>query len=339
MHELTGFSSAPVVAKGFGDESTSHAEEKAVNVLPAEVGSSTKETKLVEESPEVEKVAQTTTPDPMDQQLVTKSATKNVEPSKKVEPQNVPLSEQTQQKSYNEKFSSGVMNDDWDDDFLKREMQRETIFSDKTQKLREYLDEFDEHPIRSLSKVGKSLFAFAMGVAQRHGMKQMVKNGRLIKAGAMEFVQSGNVLMAYRYCGTADVVEIPSFVGNLPVVVLHPDFFNAGVMHGGLLHSYKARALKSAFVGDYAGDFSQHSVTGAANGILEVKLPNTLQSIFAGTFDGCNELSEIVIPESVVVMPVSAVGKSGIKKIFFNGEIPKDFKRSKFNGVIFVRRK
>ena len=58
--------------------------------------------------------------------------------------------------------------------------------------------------------------------------------------------------------------------------------------------------------------------------LSKVILPNTLESIDAGTFSGCFALESIVIPNSVTLLGAWAFEKSGITEIFASWEDPND---------------
>lgn len=203
------------------------------------------------------------------------------------------------------------------------------------QKSNEMMEEFDEHPIESLRSVGGWLAAKAVNQSKMHGLRKIAKTGTIVHSGDFTFIKQGSSLMLYRYLGASRKIEIPAYVGKLPVVSLYPDFLNAGVFQGGMRHSYTVNSIKSAYKGSTLDAVNELHADGVLHGITQVVLPSTVKALYGKVFSGCKELKVLVVPSSVIAFSNDVVKGSGITTIYFNGVIPKDFNVEKFNGKIF----
>lgn len=172
---------------------------------------------------------------------------------------------------------------------------------------------------------------------ERKLVKTFLQNGRLIKSGDFYFYLYQKQLMLFQYCGSDMRVEIPAFVGNLPVTVLHQDFLNGGA---GVFSDHRLRGLKNAFsfenlTGlDTSFDTAFKEIVG---GVLEVKLPNTLKVIVGKPFWGCKKLQALILPESLASCASKFYDGSGIRMLFFNGSIPENLDIASFAGSVYRR--
>lgn len=205
------------------------------------------------------------------------------------------------------------------------------IFDELSDKVENACEVAVEH---SVSLFNKALQCIGVGI-QKINMRKVVKNAVIVKSGDFTFLKIGNNLMAYKYSGQRMDVEIPAYVGNIPVVSIHPDFFNAGHFGGGILNSYQINAAKSMLRGDATESFLDFDLEELVKGLKSVKLPNTLKSIPDNVFRGCKNIRELVIPASVAKMTIASVKGSKVDTIYFNGEIPSGFKVGDFHGSIY----
>lgn len=216
------------------------------------------------------------------------------------------------------------------DNIMSAESGITKVFRDLNEKRKE----FDEHPVQSMANIFSGLMMHSL---RNHGLKKIVKNNQHVISGDFEFIKSGSTLMLYKYNGSNVNVKVPATVGNLPVVTIHPDAFTVDWLHGGIFKSFSGSAIKAAYKGDTIDAIKDFNLFSVIKGIQTIELPNTITTIFEKTFSNCKSLTVLVIPESVTAFPNDAIISSGIKKVIFNGEIPKDFDASKFEGVVWVR--
>lgn len=195
-------------------------------------------------------------------------------------------------------------------------------------------NEFNEHPLRVSSRVLGTMIASRF---RKRGLKKIKKRGAEIISGDFTLIKSGNALLVWKYNGANANVVVPATVGNLPVIAIHPNAFTNNLLSGGPLMSFSTRSIAAVLKGNTLESVNTFDLANSMSGIKSVKLPNTLRSIYEGTFSWCKSIEEIVVPESVVSCSVMAFSLSGVKRIIFNGSIPSNFKPDKFNGEIWSR--
>lgn len=207
---------------------------------------------------------------------------------------------------------------------------------DSVNKMLNQIDQINEHPIKSLVTVGSCIKSSLSSIFRRWSISRMSRKSKvLVKSGKFEFLRSGNSFIAYKYRSTDSVVEIPAYVGGLPVQYIHSDFFYNRINP---FDSYEFRAAKEMITGDSIDALENFGDDGIGTKITKVILPNTITMVAGPVFDFCLELKELVVPASVRVFEYNAVKGSGIERIYFNGgSVPKGFLIDKFNGDVFVK--
>lgn len=139
----------------------------------------------------------------------------------------------------------------------------------------------------------------------------------------MYFLESGGVLMAFRYLQGGLKVTIPASVDGLDVQYVHHTFFNGG------LNPFKGvrfQALKEQFTTEKVLEASKGSLKQSLQGVQEVVLPNGLVMLPPYLFSYCYNLKTLVVPESVRAVSCDTFAKSSFNEIVFNGPCPVGFK-------------
>ena len=164
-----------------------------------------------------------------------------------------------------------------------------------------------------------------------------LQNGKLIHSGDFYFYMYQKQLMLYQYAGSSMEIEIPAFVGNVPVTVLHQNFLTG---ESGVLSDYRMRGLKSAFSFESLVDLDTSfdaAFKKIIDGVSEIKLPNTLKVILGKPFWGCKNLQRLVVPKSLVSCDSRFWEGSGITDLFFNGSVPENLDLDCFYGDVYRR--
>lgn len=195
-------------------------------------------------------------------------------------------------------------------------------------------DNINEHPVRFLAMCANAVYTTVSKLVKRASLNKLVKKGVKVQSGDFEFVKVQNYLILAKYSGVSNVVKIPAFVGNLPVKYIHSDFLYSGVNP---FDNYKVRSVVTALKGLSTNALEEDAENKFVSDVTEIELPNTLVAISDGTFVDCYGIHELIIPKSVQSFNFGAIKNSGIRALYFNGDIPKGFNVDKFKGDIFVR--
>lgn len=190
-----------------------------------------------------------------------------------------------------------------------------------------------------ICKVGavKKAVNFAADFFARARIAYIVKKfekGKLIQSGNFKFLLQDRMLMAYKYSGMDMNLRIPAYVGNVPVVYLHPDFLS-----NGFFDDYRGRGIKNAFTSTDVQSLDLEQVSKIGEGLKSIVLPNTLKVIPRHVFVGCNNVKELVLPESIAYVDKDAFEYSKIETLYFNGPAPKTFWGSHLPKNVYVRAK
>lgn len=192
----------------------------------------------------------------------------------------------------------------------------------------DYYNYMDDHPVEALKK-GFGYAGMIVGsLMRRHTFNKMKRSKQIFRQGDFDFVlRKDGSLVLLKYRGSNGRVIIPSNVGNKPVLYIHPDFLFSQTNP---LDNYYTRGVVSKIAGVDEGALEGNGT------ITEIVLPESLLAISDKTFTGCATIKHLVIPASVRSIANNAFYGSGIKKLFFNGEIPDNFETDKFAGNIYV---
>lgn len=204
-------------------------------------------------------------------------------------------------------------------------------------KVKRAMDEFDEDPINGVKRIGSYLIKATNTFLFTRGVKSRRKRGKAVVSKNFDFILADNMLMVIGYHGLEMDVVIPARVGGVSVRYLMSSFLNPDVLSGGMLHSYKIKSIAAAASGKDLESLVNLNIEDILHGVKSIKLPNTLMCIMDGAFRKCYGVKEIVIPASVSYVTHKAFKRSGIERIYFNGEIPKSFDASKFEGEVYVK--
>lgn len=194
------------------------------------------------------------------------------------------------------------------------------------------LDKMDEHPLVSLSALMGIITSLIARFLKQRSFNKLMKTGTKIISGDFELIKNNGVLIVSKYIGVSDTVHVPSEVGNVPVRYLNPDFLYSSTNP---FDNYKVRSFKKLLDGDNPDILGMDEQAFTSN-VREVILPDSIVAIQPGTFSGCVDLKELVVPESVRSMSAAAVTDSGITAIYFNGSVPSNFSLKKYKGDAFV---
>lgn len=207
-------------------------------------------------------------------------------------------------------------------------------FIETKQKFMSALKEYNEHPVRFTANVIGSNVTRSL---RRHGLKKIRKKGLTVISGDFEFVKCDNALLLWKYSGSSINIKIPATIGNLPVITINPDAFTNRLAGGGPLMSSFTRSVFSVFKGSTLENVNSFNLANIVSGVESMELPNTLTTIYEGTFSWCGSIDEIVIPQSVISCPNTAFNMCKVKKLIFNGKVPKNFDPDKFDGEVWCK--
>lgn len=168
---------------------------------------------------------------------------------------------------------------------------------------------------------------------------RFLKKGRYVLAvddnlkPLMYFYQLNNELMAYKYVGTDLNVEIPAYVGNLPVRYVFRNMFTKMF---DLVDRNGFRAIKEQLSGTDIINVNRQSIKDAAAGIKCVVFPNTLYELPDKLFYNCYQITDVVLPASLKNISKSCFRNSGIKNIYFNGTPPESMHKCLVSRNVWV---
>ena len=175
---------------------------------------------------------------------------------------------------------------------------------------------------RAKVKIQKALGA-AFDMRKMRHVTKAFEDGRIIVCGNFKFLKYNNELMAYQYSGIDMQIEVPAYVGNLPVRYMHQNF-----LYGSFVNNYKIRGRKAIWSDDNIAYADRGTGRDINKGITEIVLPNTLLAIPGRSFTGCKHLKTLVVPDSVIYVASNAFSGAHISNIYFNGAIPRSFRPS-----------
>lgn len=254
--------------------------------------------------------------------------------------------EESQKTDDDAKSREGVINDEMEsqegDSDVKQKSLIDSIvnreksdkFIETKQKFMSILKEYNEHPVKFTANVVGSNVTRSL---RRHGLKKIRKKGLTVISGDFEFVKCDNALLLWKYSGSSINIKIPATIGNLPVITISPDAFTNRLAGGGPLMSSFTRSVFSVFRGSTLENVNSFNLANIVSGVESIELPNTLTTIYEGTFSWCGSIDEIVIPKSVISCSNAAFNMCKVKKLIFNGKVPKNFNPDKFDGEIWCR--
>lgn len=204
--------------------------------------------------------------------------------------------------------------------------------TNKFEKLDNVLDKLDEYGNKAIEKLGiwckqagKNLVLYVPTMLSNYQDKKIHKKfekGDLVVADNFQFLMYQGELMVYKYTGTSTHILIPDYVGNLPVRYVYKGFLNKN-----LFDNHRVRTVLSYFKDDNISELSIDSLKDSMTGVKSIQLPKELVYVPRNLFSGTGDLDTVIIPESVRLVSPSAFSKSNIRKVYFNGSVPKNLKR------------
>lgn len=168
------------------------------------------------------------------------------------------------------------------------------------------------YAVENVGKFAKDKFVSGLSFVQNVKTVKRFKQGDFVDYMDLRFLRYNNELMLYKYNGTNMSLEIPSYVGNLPVTQINPGFLNF----------VKVKSVTKSFKSENIQYTSASSLKDCVGSVKSIKLPNTLEVLPAKIFSGCRNLRYIIVPASVQMVHSKTFAGCYPAAIYFEGEAP-----------------
>lgn len=192
--------------------------------------------------------------------------------------------------------------------FIKQILDGDQAAEDKV----DFAIEKVNYAVENVGKFAKDKFVSGLSFVQNVKTVKKFKQGDFVDYLDLRFLRYNNELMLYKYNGTNMSLEIPSYVGNLPVTQINPGFLNF----------VKVKSVAKSFKSDNIQYTSASSLKDCVGSVKSIKLPNTLEVLPAKIFSGCRNLRYIIVPASVQMVHSKTFAGCYPAAIYFEGEAP-----------------